>query len=90
MLLPIHTIVKSSGRNHTFGKKDCPPLRPRPRLAGGTNPPDARLAIGLRQAETTPIWERMRESIDGDALQDVLPKDAFGQPLADRRNQFAP
>ena len=45
---------------------------------------------GLRQAEAKPIWERMREYINGDAVQDVLPKDTFGQALTYLRNQFDP
>ena len=45
---------------------------------------------GLRQEESKPIWERMREYIHGDAVQDVLPKDSFGQALTYLRNQFDP
>jgi transposase len=44
----------------------------------------------LRQAEARPIWERMREYISGDAVQDVLPKEPFGQALTYLRNQFDP
>lgn len=44
----------------------------------------------LRQAEAKPIWEQMREYINGDAVQDVLPKDSFGQALTYLRNQFEP
>jgi transposase len=45
---------------------------------------------GLRQEESKPIWERMREYIHGDAVHDVLPKDSFGQALTYLRNQFDP
>lgn len=45
---------------------------------------------GLRHAEARPIWDRMREYINGDAVQDVLPKDTFGQALTYLRNQFDP
>jgi transposase len=44
----------------------------------------------LRQAEARPIWDSMREYINGDAVQDVLPKDSFGQALTYLRNQFDP
>ena len=44
----------------------------------------------LRQAEAKPIWEQMREYINGEAVQDVLPKDSFGQALTYLRNQFDP
>ena len=44
----------------------------------------------LRQAEAKPIWEQMREYINGDAVQDVLSKDSFGQALTYLRNQFEP
>jgi transposase len=45
---------------------------------------------GLRQAEAKPIWEQMREYINGQAVHDVLPKDSFGQALTYLRNQFEP
>lgn len=44
----------------------------------------------LRQAEARPIWDRMREYINGDAVKDVLPKDALAQALTYLRNQFDP
>ncbi len=44
----------------------------------------------LRQEEAKPIWARMREYIEGVAVQDVLPKDSFGQALTYLRNQFDP
>ena len=34
---------------------------------------------GLRQAEAKPIWERMREYINGDAVQDVLDRLLAGE-----------
>jgi transposase len=49
-------------------------------------PSEERLA--LRQAESRPIWERMREYIAGDAIGNVLPKEPFGQALTYLRNQF--
>jgi transposase len=50
-------------------------------------PPAERLA--LRQAESRPIWERMREYIASDAIGNVMPKEPFGQALTYLRNQFA-
>jgi transposase len=44
----------------------------------------------LRQEEAKPIWARMRGYIEGVAVQDVLPKDSFGQALTYLRNQFDP
>jgi transposase len=44
----------------------------------------------LRQVEARPIWDRMREYIHGEAVQDVFPKDTFGQALTYLRNQFEP
>jgi transposase len=49
-------------------------------------PSEERLA--LRQAESRPIWERMREYIASDAIGNVLPKEPFGQALTYLRNQF--
>jgi len=48
--------------------------------------PQERLA--LRQAESRPIWERMREYIASDAIGNVMPKEPFGQALTYLRNQF--
>jgi transposase len=48
--------------------------------------PQERLA--LRQAESRPIWERMREYIASDAIANVMPKEPFGQALTYLRNQF--
>ena len=48
--------------------------------------PQERLA--LRQAESRPIWERMREYIGSDAIGNVMPKEPFGQALTYLRNQF--
>jgi transposase len=48
--------------------------------------PEERLA--LRQAESRPIWERMREYIASDAIGNVMPKEPFGQALTYLRNQF--
>lgn len=42
----------------------------------------------LRQAEATPIWGWARETITGEAIADVLPKETFGQALTYVRNQF--
>ena len=42
----------------------------------------------LRQAEAKPIWERIREYVNGDAVANVLPKETFAQALTYLRNQF--
>jgi transposase len=44
--------------------------------------------LALRQAESRPIWERMREYIASDATSNVMPKEPFGQALTYLRNQF--
>jgi transposase len=48
--------------------------------------PEERLA--LRQAESRPIWEQMREYLAGEAIMNVMPKELFGQALTYLRNQF--
>jgi len=48
--------------------------------------PEDRLA--LRNAESRPIWERMREYLTSAALVNVMPKEVFGQALTYLRNQF--
>jgi len=48
--------------------------------------PEERLV--LRQTESRPIWERMREYIASDAIGNVMPKEPFGQALTYLRNQF--
>jgi transposase len=48
--------------------------------------PDDRQA--LRNAESRPIWERMREYLASESVANVLPKDSFGQALTYLRNQF--
>lgn len=49
-------------------------------------PPEERLA--LRQTESMPIWDRMREYMASDAIANVMPKEPFGQALTYIRNQF--
>jgi transposase len=44
--------------------------------------------LALRQAESRPIWERMREYIASDAVGNVMPKEPFGQALTYLGNQF--
>ena len=48
--------------------------------------PEDRLA--LRNAESRPIWERIREYLASAALVNVMPKEVFGQALTYLRNQF--
>jgi len=48
--------------------------------------PDDRLA--LRQAESRPIWQQMREYLASEPLMNVMPKELFGQALTYLRNQF--
>jgi len=48
--------------------------------------PEERLAV--RQAESKPLWERMREYVASDAIGNVMPKEPFGQALTYLRNQF--
>ena len=48
--------------------------------------PDDRLA--LRQAESRPIWQQMREYLASEPLMNVMPKELFGHALTYLRNQF--
>jgi len=48
--------------------------------------PEARLA--LRQGESRPIWEKMRNYMASDVVGNVMPKEPFGQALTYLRNQF--
>ncbi|MBM4057057.1 MAG: IS66 family transposase, partial [Planctomycetes bacterium] len=48
--------------------------------------PEERLA--MRQAESKPLWERIREYVASDATGNVMPKEPFGQALTYLRNQF--
>ena len=42
----------------------------------------------LRSLESRPVWQRMRELLDGPAASDVLPKEKFAEPLGYLRNQW--
>ena len=42
----------------------------------------------LRAAEARPVWQRMRELLDGEAASRVLPKDKFAEALGYLRNQW--
>ena len=42
----------------------------------------------LRQAESKPVWERMRDYLASDAVAGVMPKEAFGKAITYIRNQF--
>ena len=42
----------------------------------------------LRSAEARPIWQRMRELLDGEAASQVLPKEKFAEALGYLRNQW--
>jgi len=42
----------------------------------------------LRAAEARPVWQRMRELLDGDAAARVLPKDKFAEALGYLRNHW--
>jgi transposase len=42
----------------------------------------------LRAAEAKPVWQRMRELLDGDAASRLLPKDKFAEALGYLRNQW--
>jgi transposase len=42
----------------------------------------------LRGAEARPVWERMRELLDGEAAARVLPKDKFAEALGYLRNHW--
>ena len=47
---------------------------------------DARLE--LRQAESTLVWQRMREYLDGDVVQKLLPKDSMAEAIAYVNNHW--
>lgn len=42
----------------------------------------------LRDREARPVWQRMREVLDGQAASQVLPKDKFAEALNYLRNQW--
>ena len=42
----------------------------------------------LRAAEARPVWQQMRELLDGEAVARVLPKDKFAEALNYLRNQW--
>ena len=42
----------------------------------------------LRAAEARPVWQRLRELLDGEAASRVLPKDKFAEALGYLRNQW--
>jgi transposase len=42
----------------------------------------------LRTAEAKPVWQRMKELLDGEAAQRVLPKDKFAEALGYLRNHW--
>ncbi len=42
----------------------------------------------LRDREARPVWQRMRELLDGEAASQVLPKDRFAQALGYLRNHW--
>jgi transposase len=42
----------------------------------------------LRAAEARPVWQRLRELLDGEGARRVLPKDKFGEALGYLRNQW--
>ena len=42
----------------------------------------------LRAAEARPVWQRLRELLDGEAAQRVLPKEKFAEALGYLRNQW--
>ena len=41
----------------------------------------------LRTAEARPVWQRLRELLDGEAVARVLPKEKFAEALGYLRNQ---
>lgn len=43
----------------------------------------------LRSSEARPVWQRMRELLDGEAASRVLPKEKFAEALGYLRNQWA-
>ena len=57
-----------------------------------SRPAARRLSVGereaLRAAEAQPVWQRMRELLDGEAASRVLPKDKFAEALGYLRNQW--
>ena len=42
----------------------------------------------LRQSEALPVWQRMRELLDGEAVSRLLPKDKFFEALGYLRNHW--
>jgi transposase len=42
----------------------------------------------LRAADARPVWQRLRELLDGEAASRVLPKDKFAEALGYLRNQW--
>ena len=42
----------------------------------------------LRSLEARPVWQRMRQLLDGPAASDVLPKEKFAEALGYLRNQW--
>ena len=42
----------------------------------------------LRTAEARPVWQRLRELLDGEAVARVLPKEKFAEALGYLRNQW--
>lgn len=42
----------------------------------------------LRAAEARPVWQRLRELLDGEAVARVLPKEKFAEALGYLRNQW--
>jgi len=44
----------------------------------------------LRAAESQPIWARMRDLLDSDAVAGLLPKDKFSEALGYLKNQWEP
>lgn len=44
----------------------------------------------LRAAESQPIWARMRDLLDSDAVAGLLPKDKFSEALGHLKNQCDP
>ena len=42
----------------------------------------------LRAAEARPVWQRLRELLDGEGARRVLPKDKFAEALGYLRNQW--
>jgi hypothetical protein len=42
----------------------------------------------LREAESRPVWQRMQELLDGEAVARLLPKEKFAEALGYLRNQW--